>query len=211
MIRTGGNAKVRWHGLWSDWMRECEPAWTPPPLSTIDTPNFVKASLEEEAVCDAPAAAYWEEADEEAVCDALAAAYWEEADGGLGEATRKKARTTSATPLGRVRGATPAGGGGGNKKRRKPPMTAGDETGETAESGKKAKVAAADEARAERLRKRARAAGGDEARAGDGDGDRAAVRADVGEDDEPGAKAARRRGHAAEVSRANQAGQDPGG
>ena len=85
-------------------------------------------------------------------------------------------------------------------------MTAGDETGETAESGKKAKVAAADEARAERLRKRARAAGGDEARAGDGDGDHA----DVGEDEEPSAKAARRRGHAAEVSRANQAGQDPG-
>ena len=85
-------------------------------------------------------------------------------------------------------------------------MTAGDETGETAESGQTAPVAAADEARAERRRKRASAAGGDETRAGDGDGDHA----DVGEDEKPSAKAARRRGHAAEDSRANQAGQDPG-
>ena len=116
MIRTGGNAKVRWHGRWSDWMRECEPDWTPPPMTAIDTPNFDKASLEEEAVCDALAAAYGDEAEEEAVCDALAAAYWEEADGGLGEATRKKARTASATLPGRVRGATPAGGGGGSRR-----------------------------------------------------------------------------------------------
>ena len=85
-------------------------------------------------------------------------------------------------------------------------MTTGDEAGETAVSGKKAKMAADDEARAERLRKRASAAGGDEARAGEGDGGHA----DVGEEEEPSAKAARRRGHVAEVSRANQAGQDPG-
>ena len=32
----------------------------------------------------------------------------------------------------------------------------------------------------------------------------------MGEEVEPSAKVARRRGHAAEVSRANQAGQDPG-
>ena len=85
-------------------------------------------------------------------------------------------------------------------------MTAGDEAGDTVESGKKAKTAADDEARVARLRKRARAAGGDEARAGEGDGGHA----DKGEEEEPRAKAARRRGHAAEVSRANQAGQDPG-
>ena len=31
MIRTGGNAKIKWQGLWSDWMRECEPDCPPPP------------------------------------------------------------------------------------------------------------------------------------------------------------------------------------
>ena len=92
------------------------------------------------------------------------------------------------------------------KKRRKLPMTAGNEAGDTAESGKKAKTAAADEARVERLRKRARTAGGDEARAVEGDGGHA----DKGEEEEPRAKAARRRGHAAEDTRANQAGHDPG-
>ena len=60
-------------------------------------------------------------------------------------------------------------------------MTAGNEAGGTAESGEKAKTAAADEARVERLRKRARTAGGDEARAVEGDGGHA----DKGEEEEP--------------------------
>ena len=93
--------------------------------------------------------------------------------------------------------------GGGNKKRRKPTISAVEETGESVESGKKAKVAAG-EARAERLRKRA--AGRDEARAGGGDG----RQVDVGEEEDPNAKAARRRGHAAEATRANRAGHEPG-
>ena len=162
----------------------------PPPLPALDTPNFDKASPEEEAIRDT---------------SAPDGASREEADGAPDVAAMKKARVASVTPAGRVRGVASAGGGGGNKKKRKPTTSAGYEAGESDERGKKAKVAA-DGARAERLRKRVRATGGDEARAGEGDGDQV----DVGEEEEPRAKATRRRGHAAAFTTANQAGQIPG-